>query len=68
MGNQAHVYGIGVFLMADQAGMFAGEVTKLAPANNEVTDKPRGYVWMENDGVVAVFEEPEPEIPAPSPP
>jgi len=27
--------------------MFAGEVTILAPADDAVTSKPRGYVWME---------------------
>ena len=30
-----------------KAGLFAGEVTPIAPADEEPTDKPRNYVWME---------------------
>lgn len=30
-----------------KSGLFAGEATQNAPANGAVTDKPKGYHWME---------------------
>ncbi len=44
--------------MSNNAGLFAGEVTNLAPQDNVATSKPFGYVWME-------YGEPAPAPPLP---
>lgn len=37
--------------MSPKAGLFAGEVTPSAPADNSPTSKEKGYVWMEYGSV-----------------
>jgi len=39
----------------DKAGMFAGEVTDNAPANNSATSKPDQYVWLEYGDIIATL-------------
>ena len=34
-----------------KAGLFAGELTESAPSNGAITDKPKGYAWMESGNI-----------------